>query len=50
MDKRTFIKNVSLLGFAGMPGINNLDKWIAQYEKISPGEAENYLKDGGSAR
>ena len=38
MDKRTFIKNVSLLGFAGMPGINNLDKWIAQYEKISPGE------------
>ena len=37
MDKRSFIKNVSVMGIAGLPGINSLDKWIARYEKINPG-------------
>ena len=34
MDKRTFIKNISIFG-AGFPVINQLDKWIARYEKIN---------------
>ena len=34
MDKRTFIKNISIFG-AGFPVINQLDKWIVRYEKIN---------------
>src|SRR5258705_4723734 len=35
MDKRTFIKNISLLG-VGMPVMGHLDKWISKYEKMDP--------------
>jgi len=34
MDKRTFIKNASLLGLIRIPGINNLDQWLAKFERI----------------
>lgn len=34
MDKRTFIKNISLLGIT--PAFSQLDKWIAKYEHIHP--------------
>ncbi|MFI5133832.1 MAG: aminotransferase class V-fold PLP-dependent enzyme [Chitinophagales bacterium] len=36
MDKRTFIKNISLL--ATVPAFSNLDKWIKKYEHINPGQ------------
>ena len=36
MQKRTFIKNFSLLGVAGLPGVKHLDKWVARFEKINP--------------
>ncbi|MFZ1261986.1 MAG: aminotransferase class V-fold PLP-dependent enzyme [Chitinophagaceae bacterium] len=36
MDKRTFIKNISLLGV--VPAFGNIDKWIAKYEDRLPGE------------
>ena len=35
MDKRAFIKKISMLGI-GLPVMNNLDKWIARFEKIDP--------------
>jgi selenocysteine lyase/cysteine desulfurase len=35
MDKRTFIKNISMLG-VGMPLMDHFDKWISKYEKIDP--------------
>jgi selenocysteine lyase/cysteine desulfurase len=34
MDKRTFIKNISMLSIT--PAFRNLDKWIAKYEHIQP--------------
>jgi selenocysteine lyase/cysteine desulfurase len=34
MDKRTFIKNISLLGVA--PAFGHIDKWVAKYEHILP--------------
>jgi selenocysteine lyase/cysteine desulfurase len=34
MDKRAFIKNISLLGIT--PAFSKLDKWVAQYEHIQP--------------
>jgi hypothetical protein len=34
MDKRTFIKNISLLG--ATPAMGHLDKWIKKYEHILP--------------
>ena len=34
MDKRAFIKNISLLGIT--PAFSQLDKWIAKYEHIQP--------------
>jgi selenocysteine lyase/cysteine desulfurase len=34
MDKRAFIKNISLLGIT--PALSQLDKWIAKYEHIQP--------------
>jgi selenocysteine lyase/cysteine desulfurase len=36
MDKRTFIKNISLLGVT--PAFSNMDRWIANYEKTMPAE------------
>lgn len=36
MDKRTFIKNISLLGIT--PGFNHIDKWIKKYEHVLPAE------------
>ena len=36
MDKRTFIKNISLLGITGLPGVSNLDNWISKFEQFSP--------------
>jgi selenocysteine lyase/cysteine desulfurase len=35
MDKRSFIKNISLLGIT--PAFSHLDKWVAKYEHIQPG-------------
>lgn len=37
MDKRTFIKNMSVFG-AGLPVMSHLDKWISKYESISAGQ------------
>jgi len=34
MNKRTFIKNVSLIGIT--PAFGNLDKWVKKYQKIHP--------------
>ena len=34
MDKRTFIKNISLLG--AVPAFRNMDSWIAKFEHILP--------------
>ena len=34
MNKRTFIKNVSLLGIT--PTFSKLNKWVKKYEKIHP--------------
>ena len=36
MDKRTFIKNMSL--FAAVPAFSNIDKWVKEYEHIKPEE------------
>lgn len=36
MDKRTFIKNISLLGVT--PGLNHIDQWIKKYDHIIPAE------------
>jgi selenocysteine lyase/cysteine desulfurase len=36
MNKRTFLKNISLLGFTSMPAINHLDQWINKYNNILP--------------
>ena len=36
MDKRTFIKNFSLLGLATIPGTNHLDEWLKKFEHFSP--------------
>ena len=35
MDKRTFIKNISMLGI-GIPMMDHLDKWITKYERTDP--------------
>jgi len=37
MDKRTFIKNISMLGI-GIPMMDHLDKWITKYERTDPGQ------------
>ena len=34
MHKRTFIKNISLLGIS--PAFGNLDKWVAKYQHLMP--------------
>ena len=39
MDKRTFIKNISLLGAA--PGIDHLDQWVKKYQYILPAKLAN---------
>jgi selenocysteine lyase/cysteine desulfurase len=36
MDKRTFIKNISLLGIT--PGFNHIDKWVKKYEHVMPAQ------------
>ncbi|MGE5106272.1 MAG: aminotransferase class V-fold PLP-dependent enzyme [Sphingobacteriales bacterium] len=36
MDKRTFIKNFSLLGLAGISGTNHLEQWLKKFEHFSP--------------
>jgi len=36
MDKRTFIKNISLLGVT--PGLNHIDQWIKKYDHIIPAD------------
>jgi selenocysteine lyase/cysteine desulfurase len=36
MNKRSFIKNFSLLGMATIPGVDHLDQWISGYEKVLP--------------
>lgn len=36
MDKRTFIKNISLL--SATPAFGNIDKWLKKYEDIIPAE------------
>ena len=36
MNKRSFVKNFSILGIAGVPVINHLDKWLKQYEQAIP--------------
>lgn len=36
MNKRSFVKNCSVLGFAAMPGISQLDKWLASYQHALP--------------
>ena len=36
MDKRTFIKNMSL--FAAVPAFSNIDKWVKEYEHMKPEE------------
>lgn len=36
MDKRTFIKNISLL--SATPAFGNMDKWLKKYEGIMPAE------------
>jgi selenocysteine lyase/cysteine desulfurase len=39
MNKRTFIKNISLLGTA--PAFSNVDKWIKKFEYMMPDELAN---------
>lgn len=34
MDKRTFLKNISLLGVT--PALGQLERWISRYEQVSP--------------
>ena len=41
MDKRTFLKNFSLLGVAGLPAMKELDRWLAQYENNDPQQLAN---------
>ncbi len=36
MDKRTFIKNISLFG--ATPMLGNIDNWIKKYEQLLPGQ------------
>lgn len=36
MNKRTFIKNISLLGVT--PAFSHIDKWISEYEHIMPAD------------
>jgi selenocysteine lyase/cysteine desulfurase len=36
MNKRTFLKNISLLGFTGLPAINHLEQLISKYKHILP--------------
>ena len=36
MDKRTFIKNMSL--FAAVPAFSNIDKWVKEFEHFKPEE------------
>ena len=36
MNKRSFVKNFSMLGLAVMPGVNQLDKWLKQHEHALP--------------
>jgi selenocysteine lyase/cysteine desulfurase len=36
MDKRTFIKNFSIMGLVSMPAVHSLDKWIAKFENTIP--------------
>lgn len=38
MDKRSFLKNISLLGFVTVPGTNGLDSWLAKFENKAPQE------------
>ena len=38
MDKRSFIKNISLLGLVTVPGTNELDSWLSKFEDKSPKE------------
>lgn len=38
MDKRSFIRNFSLLGLAGIPAMKHLDIWVARYAAVSPGQ------------
>jgi len=34
MDKRTFLKNISLLGMT--PAFSHIDEWVARYEHVQP--------------
>ena len=45
MDKRTFLKNFSLLSMATMPGVKALSNIVHQYEHIPPGQlaADEYF-------
>ena len=36
MNKRSFIKKISLLGITTVPGIHHLDEWISHYEESLP--------------
>ncbi len=36
MDKRTFIKNISLLG--AIPAFSHIDKWVKKYEHVMPAD------------
>jgi selenocysteine lyase/cysteine desulfurase len=36
MNKRTFLKNFSLLGLAGVAGKPNLEEWLKKFEQRSP--------------
>lgn len=38
MDKRSFIKNFSLLSFAGFTGTKDFDQWLIRFEKEKPEE------------
>ncbi len=38
MDKRTFLKNFSLLSMATLPGVNALSNIVEEYEHIPPAE------------
>jgi selenocysteine lyase/cysteine desulfurase len=36
MNKRTFLKNISLLGFTGLPAIDHLEQLLSKYKHIQP--------------
>lgn len=36
MDKRTFLKNMSVLGVTGLPVFSDLDKWVQRFQHIHP--------------